>query len=215
MNKLNHIYEWHPGRTKAPTLLLLHGTGGTEHDLLELGAALLPGAHRLSPRGNVDENGMARFFRRLSEGVFDLDDLAFRTKQLETFVLDASKDYGFDPRRVVAVGFSNGANIAASLLLSGSPVLCGAVLFHAMVPFVPESPLNLTGTSVFLGAGERDPLVSVAQTRQLSDLLEKAGALVTLSWQPGGHQLTRPEVNAAADWLQQGEQLWNSKDSII
>src|SRR5215207_5564250 len=137
--KLAFVHQFVPAQADgAPTLLLLHGTGGNEHDLLDLGRALYPRAALLSPRGQVRENGMPRFFRRLAEGVFDLDDLRRRTADLAAFIAAASAAYGFDPRRVIAVGYSNGANIAASLLLLYPAALAGAVLFHAMVPLVPE-----------------------------------------------------------------------------
>lgn len=185
----------------APTLLLLHGTGGNEHDLLGLGRALHPGAALLSPRGQVLENGMPRFFRRLAEGVFDLDDLRRRTHDLAAFVADASAAYGIDARRVIAVGYSNGANIAASLLLLRPEVLAGAVLFHAMVPLVPEQSPDLRGVPVFMAAGRADPLIPAHLTEQLAEMLRQAGASVELLWQPGGHTLTQAEALAATSWL--------------
>jgi predicted esterase/catechol 2,3-dioxygenase-like lactoylglutathione lyase family enzyme len=185
----------------APTLLLLHGTGGDEHDLLDLGRALYPQAALLSPRGQVLENGMPRFFRRLAEGVFDLDDLQRRTHDLAAFVAAASEQYGFDPRRVIAVGYSNGANIAASLLLLHPEVLAGAALFHAMVPIVPEQLPDLGGVPVFMAAGRSDPLIPARLTEQLAQMLRQAGASVELQWQPGGHALTQAEVLAATSWL--------------
>ena len=185
----------------APTLLMLHGTGGDEHDLLALGRALYPGAALLSPRGQVLENGMPRFFRRLAEGVFDLDDLRRRTHDLAAFVADASTAYGFDARRVIAVGYSNGANIAASLLLLRPEVLAGAVLFHAMVPLVPEQSPDLRGVPVFMAAGRTDPLIPARLTEQLAEMLRQAGASVELQWQPGGHTLTQAEALAATSWL--------------
>ncbi len=184
-----------------PTLLLLHGTGGNEDDLLGLGSALAPKAAILSPRGKVLERGMPRFFRRLAEGVFDLDDLRLRTEELADFVGAAAQRYGFDPGRVVAVGYSNGANIAASLLLLRPSVLAGAVLFHAMVPLVPERLPVLEGRPVFLSGGRADTMIPPAQTEQLARLLKEAGASVDLAWQPGGHSLTEAEVQAARDWL--------------
>jgi len=185
----------------ADTLLLLHGTGGDENDLLPLGRLLTPDANLLSPRGKVSENGMPRFFRRLAEGVFDVPDLVARTHELDDFVESAANVYGFDASRVVAVGFSNGANIAASLLLLRPGVLKAAVLFHAMVPLVPETRPDLTGTRVFLGAGRQDPIAPPDETERLAALLREAGADVTLDWQPGSHGLTREEAQAAAEWL--------------
>jgi predicted esterase len=188
----------------APTLLLLHGTGGTEHDLLPLAESLAPGAGVLSPRGKVLERGMARFFRRLAEGVFDLDDLRFRTHELAKFVAAAARHYGFDSGRVVAVGFSNGANIAASTLLLEPGVLAGAILFRAMVPIVPDRLPSLQGTPVFMSNGRTDSLIPAADAERLAELLRQAGASVTLEWQPGGHQLTRQDVTQAQEWLRSG-----------
>jgi phospholipase/carboxylesterase/glyoxalase family protein len=189
----------------APTLLLLHGTGGTEHDLVPLAESLAPGAAVLSPRGKVLERGMARFFRRLAEGVFDLDDLRFRTHELAEFVGAASRHYGFDPARVVAVGFSNGANVAASTLLLEPGVLAGAILFRAMVPIVPDPLPSLEGTPVFMSNGRTDSLIPAADAERLAELLRQAGAGVTLHWQPGGHQLTRQDVAQAQEWLRSGQ----------
>jgi phospholipase/carboxylesterase/glyoxalase family protein len=201
---LGFVHRWEPPRgdvAGGTTLLLLHGTGGDENDLIELGAALLPGAALLSPRGQVLENGMPRFFRRLAMGVFDLPDLVARTEALADFVGAAAGRYGFDPARVVAVGFSNGANIAASTLLLRSEVLRGGVLFRAMVPLEPERPARLAGTSVFLSAGRFDTMVPAANTERLAALLRDAGADVTLHWEPQGHTLVPSEVEVARRWL--------------
>ena len=192
-----------PNVAEAPTLLLLHGTGGNENDLLPLGQALLPEANMLSLRGKVLENGMPRFFRRLAEGVFDQADLQFRTTELGDFLTEAADRYGFDAKRVIAVGYSNGANIAASLLLRQPDKLAAAALFHPMVPFVPETLPDLTGKGIFIGAGKNDPIVPVANTVNLASLLTEAGAEVVTQWHPGGHSLTQAEVQAAQIWLQQ------------
>ena len=198
-----HRFVPAPNVKAAPTLLLLHGTGGSETDLLPLGQALLPGANLLSPRGKVLENGMSRFFRRLAEGVFDQADLQFRTTELAEFLTEAASRYGFDPNRVIAVGYSNGANIAASLLLRQPEKLAAAVLFHPMVPFVPETLPDLQGTVVFIGAGRNDPLVPVSNTENLAGLFTRAGAEVTTYWHRGGHSLIEEELQAAQSWLQQ------------
>jgi phospholipase/carboxylesterase len=185
----------------APTILALHGTGGNEDDLVPLAAAMAPGAAILSPRGPVLEHGMPRFFRRLAEGVFDLEDLHRRTADLAAFVAAAAREYRFDPTRVYAVGYSNGANIAASLLLSTPGVLAGAVLLRAMVPFEPAEVRPLGGVPVLLSAGRRDPIVPQALTSRLADLLRLAGADVTLWWEETGHGLGRAEVDRAGAWL--------------
>jgi predicted esterase/catechol 2,3-dioxygenase-like lactoylglutathione lyase family enzyme len=185
------------------TLLLLHGTGGDEEDLLPLGRALLPGAGLLSPRGKVLERGAPRFFRRLAEGVFDQEDLARRTDELAEFVRAAAAAYQLEPDGIVAVGFSNGANIAASLLLRRPGVLRAAVLLSPMVPFEPEVRPDLAGTSVFIGAGLTDPITPPAQASRLAELLREAGADVTQHWMPGGHAVTEPELDAARRWILQ------------
>ena len=188
------------------TLLLLHGTGGDENDLLELGRLLSPGAGLLSPRGKVREHGMPRFFRRLAEGVFDFDDLRLRTQELADFVARAATVYGFDSARVVAVGFSNGANIAASTLLLRPETLAGAALLHAQFGLEPETAPDLSGKPIFLGAGRHDPLVPPAETERLAALLRQYGATVTESWQPAGHSLTQAEAVAAREWF--AAQAW-------
>lgn len=191
-----------PATTDEPrTLLLLHGTGGNEDDLLPLGQMLLPGAAILSPRGQVLEHGMPRFFRRLAEGVFDLDDLRARTAGLADFVSWAAGEYGFDPGQVTAVGFSNGANIAASLLLLRPATLAGAVLFRVMVPLEPATAPALAGVRVLIGAGRSDPLVRPSEVERLALMLQTAGAAVSLHWEPSGHQLTPGDVTAARAWL--------------
>jgi predicted esterase len=191
-----------PGtRADGLTLLLLHGTGGSENDLLGLGEILAPGAALLSPRGKVLENGMPRFFRRLAEGVFDHADLVARTHELAAWVDDAAAEYGIDRGRIVAAGFSNGANVAASAMLLHPGALAGGVLFRAMVPFEPEAPVDLAGVPVLLGAGRADPIVPPENTERLADILRSSGARVTLDWRPGGHALGRAEVDDAAAWL--------------
>ncbi|MCP8967925.1 alpha/beta hydrolase [Ectobacillus ponti] len=185
----------------APVLLLLHGTGGTEHDLLPLGQLISPESSVLSVRGNVLENGMSRFFRRLAEGVFDEEDLVFRTGELSNFLDRAAAQYEFDRRNIVAVGYSNGANIAASLLFHYEDALRGAILHHPMVPrrgieLPPQRELP-----VFISAGHNDPICPAQETLDLEALLIGAGAHVHTHWEYHGHQLTRSEVDAAAAWF--------------
>ena len=184
------------------TLLLLHGTGGNEDDLIPVGQMLSSSASLLSPRGNVLENGMPRFFKRLAEGVFDMEDLKFRTKELADFVKDASNTYSFNLNKTIAVGFSNGANIAASLLLSYPEILKGAILFRAMVPFIPENMPDLSSKKVLLSAGTFDPIVSKNQIEDLLKILQKSGADVTLKWQQSGHNLTQTDILNAKEWLE-------------
>lgn len=194
-----HIF--HRGENpSSPILLLLHGTGGTERDLIPLAQRIDPGASYLSVRGNVLENGMPRFFRRLAEGVFDLEDLVFRTHELNDFLLNASEEYQFDRSRVIAIGYSNGANIAASLMFHIPDAFMGAILHHPMVPIRGVALPDLSGTPVFIGAGQNDPICSVQETEELSGLLSGAGADVLLHWEQQGHQLTGSEVNEARAW---------------
>jgi predicted esterase len=196
------IHRFVPGSAAGgPALLLLHGTGGTEDDLLELGAGLRPGAPLLSPRGQVLERGLPRFFRRLAEGVFDEPDLIQRTHDLADFVRDARGSHDLGLRPVVAVGYSNGANIAASLLLLRPEVLAGAVLFRAMVPLRPARAPRLTGVPVFLAGGRSDRMIPPENTAQLGQMLEEAGAAVALHWSPGGHALGAAEIEESRRWL--------------
>ena len=184
----------------AAPLLLLHGTGGSEDDLLPLGRTLSPGAALLSPRGAVSEHGMPRFFRRLAEGVFDEDDLRRRTADLARFVAEARAAYGL--AAPVAVGFSNGANIAAALLLLHPGVLAGAVLLRAMVPLTTPPATVRPATPVLILSGKADPIVRLENSARLEADLAQAGARVTRRVMPGGHELTQADLSAAADWLQ-------------
>ena len=187
----------------ARTLLLLHGTGGDEQDLIPLGRMLDPGAALLGVRGRVLEHGMPRFFRRLAEGVFDLEDLRRRTDELAEFLREASKTHGFDPARLIAVGYSNGANIAASLLLAHPGVLAGAILFRAMVPFEPAPGADrpLAGTRVLISEGRMDPIVPAEHGERLAELLRERGAEVALRFEEAGHNLERGDIEAARRWL--------------
>jgi len=194
------IHEFVQGKSKR-TLLLLHGTGGNERDLIPLGRELDPNAALLSPRGKVLENGMPRFFRRLAEGVFDLDDLQKRTHELADFVTSAAEHYTIDNKQIVAVGYSNGANVAASLLLLRPEILSAGILFRAMVPLVPETNPNLAGVRVWIGAGSNDPIVPASETKQLAELLRAAGADVTVRFLQSGHALTPDDVDLTREWL--------------
>lgn len=184
------------------TFLLLHGNGGNEQVLIPLAYELDKSAAILSPRGKVLENGITpRFFRRLAEGVFDIDDLKFRTNELAEFVNDASKTYDFDLQHVIAVGYSNGANIAASMQLLRPEVLSSAILFRAMVPFVPQTLPDLSNKHTFISSGLYDPIVSSQEAENLFGLFKKAGANISLSWQESGHELTVEEIQKAKEWL--------------
>jgi predicted esterase len=197
---LDFPHRFVPGKSSR-TLLLLHGTGGNETDLIPLGRALDPEAALLSPRGKVLENGMARFFRRLAEGVFDEEDLVHRTHELADFIERVASHYAFAADKIVAVGFSNGANIAASLLLLRPKTLRAAVLFRPMVPLVPEKLPDLSAVEVWIGAGNQDPIIPVSETWRLIELLQKAKARVTSSFVNAGHGLSNGEVEGAHRWL--------------
>lgn len=196
-------YQFVPATASGqPTLLLLHGTGGNEHDLLLLGRMLSPGAALLSPRGRVMEHDMPRFFRRIAEGVFDLDDVRRRASELAAFVTEAAEEHGFDAGRVIAAGYSNGANIAHATMLLHPGTFSAAALFHPQMVITPDPLPDLGGTPVFIGAGERDPIVSRAEVDALVDVLVRCGARVTTMWSPGGHSLSREETTRAREWME-------------
>lgn len=198
---LGFVHRFIPGEENGPTLLLLHGTGGNENDLIPLGQELAPGTAILSPRGKVSEYGAARFFRRLAEGVFDHEDLVFRTHELAEFIEKAAKEYGFDRSKLIAAGYSNGANVAASLMLLHPGLLRAAVLFRAMVPFEPEETPDLSGMPVLLSAGRGDQMIAPENTQRLAEILTEAGAGLDLRWRDTGHGLTYEEVAEAKEWL--------------
>jgi predicted esterase len=202
---MDYVHRFVPAEgSTTRTLLLLHGTGGNENDMLPLGRQLDPTAALLSPRGNVPENGMPRFFRRLAEGIFDEEDVVRRAHELAQFVGDAAARYEFDPKRVIAVGYSNGANIAAALLLLRPEVLAGAVLFRAMVPLVPAALPDLANRRVLLSSGDHDPIVPKENASQLAAMLREAGADVTARFEPAGHALALDDIEAAKEWLKGG-----------
>ncbi len=195
---MKHIFR--KENLSKPTFLLFHGTGGDEKDLLALAHFIQPEYNVLSVRGEVNENGMNRFFRRISEGVFDEVDLVYRTHQLKEFIDQASIDYGFDKNHVIALGYSNGANIAGSLLFHYSNVFEKAILLHPMVPIRKELP-DLSGVSIFIGAGKNDPICPPEESIELNELLLSAHADVTLHWENNGHRISESELNAVKQWL--------------
>lgn len=199
---MKHIYN--KGQDpKKPTFLLLHGTGGNELDLLPLAGRMDDEASVLSVRGNVLENGMPRFFRRLAEGVFDIEDLIFRTKELNKFLDESAEKYGFDRNNIIAIGYSNGANIASSLLFHYQNAIKGAILHHPMVPRKGIELPDLSGKNVFIAAGTNDRICSPMETTELESLLKKANAKVEIHWENRGHQLTMEEVEAAIKWYKE------------
>ena len=184
-----HVFLPAEGDPAGPPLLLLHGTGGNEYDLLPLRDHVSPGAAVLSVRGTVLENGMPRFFRRISEGVFDEDDLRRRADDLAEFVVTASTAYGIEERSLVAVGFSNGANIASAMLLQRPGLLSAAVLLAAMIPYAEPPAADLAGTLVIISNGDRDPMIRSGVTQQLAGQLRERAAEVVELPHPGGHQI--------------------------
>lgn len=200
----DYEHVWEPAtEPDAPTVLLLHGTGADEHDLLPLGRALAPGAALLSPRGTVDENGMNRWFRRLREGVFDVEDLIERTGELATWIGEATRAYGLDPDRIVVSGFSNDANTGAALLLLHPGLVAGAALFAAGAPLQGREPdsVDLNATPVFLGSGVADPITTIDQARLLGRQLRERGARLSEREHPGGHQLAPDVLAEARSWF--------------
>jgi phospholipase/carboxylesterase len=197
---LSFIHRFEPATDPTmPPILLLHGTGGDEDDLIPLGRFVAPGAALLSPRGKVLERGMPRFFRRLSEGVFDEDDVRFRAGELADFVAEARRTYGL--AAPIAVGFSNGANVAAALLLLRPEALAGAVLLRAMAPLRQPPQVDLSGKPVLLLSGQSDPIIPAENAARLAATLESAGALVRREILPAGHQLTEKDAALAKDWI--------------
>jgi len=197
------IHRFEPGTAAARPLLLLHGTGGDENDLIPLGRAVAPGAALLAPRGRVLDHGMPRFFRRLAEGVFDEDDVRRRANELADFVVEAGKAYGI--AAPVAVGYSNGANIAAAILLLRPDVLAGAILMRAMVPLSGTPTGGLAGKRVLILSGARDPLAAPANAARLASILQAAGASVEHRTVPAGHELSQADIAVARTWLESGD----------
>jgi predicted esterase len=197
---LGFVHRYEKG-SDGTTLLLLHGTGGDENDLIPIAKQLAPGANLLSPRGQVLEHGMPRFFERLAVGVFNEEDLRKRAADLSAFVRAAAARYGFDAGRVYAMGFSNGANMAAGLLLLDGSLLAGAALLRAIVPLEPPRMPDLTGKPVLLAAGLGDPYAPHEKVDRLAELLKKSGAVVDLRWAKADHSLVPSDFKAIVDWL--------------
>jgi phospholipase/carboxylesterase len=203
MNPTEFVHQFVPAQAgSSRVLLLLHGTGGDESDLLPIGRELDGTAALLSPRGRVLENGMPRFFRRFREGVFDEEDVARRARELADFVSAASGRYGFEPANVTAVGYSNGANIAAAVLLLRPETLRAAILLRAMVPLAEPPPADLNGKRVLISAGMADPIVPSENAERLAGLLRARGAEVTLRVQQASHGLIHDDITLAKSWLE-------------
>jgi phospholipase/carboxylesterase len=200
---IGFIHRFLPAEDKASaeTLVVLHGTGGDENDLIGIGQAVAPGAAILSPRGNVLENGAPRFFKRLAEGVFDREEVRSRGEELSRFIRAAISKYGLNPERVFALGYSNGANVASTVMFIEPGLFRGAIMFRPMVVFEPDEHPDLSGAGIFISAGRMDPIVPTKSVERLAELFEASRAEVTLKWQQAGHNLLPSEVRDAADWL--------------
>jgi len=200
---LGFIHRYVPAAdpATADTLVVLHGTGGDENDLISIGQAIAPGAAILSPRGNVLENGAPRFFKRLAEGVFDPKEVKSRADELARFIRGAVVTYRLDPARVYALGYSNGANIASTVMLVEPGVFRGSVLLRPMLVYDPPEQNDLSDTAVFISAGRMDPIVPVESVEKLVKLFESAHSNVTVKWQLAGHSLVPSEVREASEWL--------------
>ena len=199
---LGFIHNFIPAQSSdGKVLLLLHGTGGNEDDLLTIAQMIDERATILAPRGKVLESGMPRFFKRFAEGVFDVEDLNFRTNELANFIRKASEKYGFDLRSVITVGYSNGANIGASLLLLRPESMKSAILFRAMISLVPDKLPDLSGKKVFISGGRFDSFIPQNKTIELKQTLEKAGAEVKMNWEDSAHALVQAEIVKAKTWI--------------
>ena len=202
-NDLGFIHRYVPAEqaTTRDTLLVLHGTGGDENDLIGVGQAVSPGAAILSPRGNVLENGAPRFFRRLAEGVFDPREVRSRAEELVGFIRGAITKYNLDAARMFALGYSNGANVASTVMFLEPGLLQGAILLRPMLVYEPDELPDLKGASALISAGRMDPIVPAPSVEKLDALLRSSGCDVTLNWQLAAHNLLPSEVREAAKWL--------------
>ncbi|CAN5400851.1 alpha/beta hydrolase [soil metagenome] len=198
---MTHEHVWKPGTPGGRVIVALHGTGGDEHSLLELVSSLDSSAAILSPRGNVMEGSSPRFFRRLAEGVFDEADIIRRANDLADFIVASGGEYGFGLDQTCAIGYSNGANIAAALLLLRPEVFASAVLIRSMVPLQPQNEPNLIGKRVLMLSGDSDPILPVENAQKLEGMFRAYGADVTFELLRAGHSLTRRDLEIAAEWL--------------
>jgi predicted esterase len=198
---LGFIHRFVPGEESTDTLLVLHGTGGNENDLIGIGQAIAPGAAILSPRGNVLENGAPRFFRRIAEGVFDPKEVRARAEELVRFIRAAEITYRLDSSRIFALGYSNGANVASTVMLIEPGLVQGSILLRPMVVYEPPEKRDLSGSAVFISAGRMDQIVPASSVEQLAEMFRSANADVTLKWQISGHNLLPSEIRDAADWF--------------
>lgn len=196
-----HIYN-EPLMGNTTIFLLLHGTGGDENDLIQLAKMIDPQAGILSLRGNIDENGMNRFFERKAMGVLDEESLKKETVKLYDFLNAAASEYHFKKEQLVVLGYSNGANIASSLLFHYKDAFNQGMLLHPMVPLRTVELPDLSRQRLFIGAGENDPICPPEETEELEQMLSKTGASITMYWGKDGHSLSQNELNAASMWYE-------------
>ena len=199
MTDAPYIYAETRGRPGAPLLLTFHGTGGTEHQFHSFAERLIPGAHVISPRGDVSEGGMSRYFRRTGEGVYDMADLAKRRDRMASFIAAHKTRTGAD--HVAGLGYSNGANILMAVALETPDLVDRMVLMHPLIPWTPAPQPGLAGRRILITAGQRDPICPAPLTQALADYLTAQGADVTLEWHSGGHEISQGEVQAITDFL--------------
>ena len=200
MSKDSYVFKEKPGASaEAPVLFLFHGTGGDENQFLALAGQLLPEARLVAPRGDVSEHGANRFFKRTGEGVYDMDDLALRTRKMADFVTDQIGDSR--PSQVIGLGYSNGANILASVLFAAPELFTGAVLMHPLIPFAPPPAPALARAGVLITAGRRDPICPAPQSQALADYFAGQGARTELVWHEGGHEVRNEELAAVQRFL--------------
>lgn len=209
VSSLGFVHRFVPATddSSRATILLLHGTGGDENDLISFGEAVAPGKALLSVRGNTLENGAPRFFRRIAEGKFDPAEVRYRALELAAFIVAAAAEYHLDPASIFALGYSNGANIASATMMLEPRMLAGAILFRPMIVLDPEEKADLAGRAVFIGAGRLDTIVPADQPERLADMLRQRGAVVTVSWQVSGHNLTPADIADAASWFEMHSSL--------
>ncbi|MCZ0717525.1 alpha/beta hydrolase [Aerococcus kribbianus] len=200
---MSYTYRYIPSdKENANTLLLLHGTGGNENDLLDIGRFIDPNANLLSLRGNEPENGMNRFFKRLAPGQFDEENLKYHVQDLYTFIADLAQEKKFDVNRIIPLGYSNGANLIAASLYSYANPYSAALLLHPMVPFADGPKEKLDKSQIFIAAGNNDPICAPEESQQLTKEIEEMGGEVNLHWETAGHSITSDELRAAKEWYE-------------
>ncbi|MGY5802704.1 alpha/beta hydrolase [Rhizobium hainanense] len=199
MTDTTYVHRLKAGASGKPIFFTFHGTGGDENQFFDFATRLLPEATIVSPRGDVSEYGAARFFRRTGEGVYDMADLARATEKMAAYVSELAAEYSAS--QVLGLGFSNGANILANVLIEHGDLFDAAVLMHPLIPFQPKDNARLEGKRVLITAGEHDPIAPAPVTRSLADYFARQNAEVTLEWHPGGHDIRPNEIEAIRSFL--------------